>query len=179
MTIFFTSDTHFGHAKLMEHYKDRGKYGTLEAHDEALIKNWNRDISPKDTVYHIGDFSMGNDDVGINVLRRLNGHKYLVPGNHDKRILRNPDFRAGWKEVLPSLYELKVNKERIILCHFPIWEWNKAHRGSWHIHGHVHGMPTGIPGKILDAGIDGNGLRPYNWDTVKEFMDSRPLRTHH
>lgn len=177
--IHFTGDTHFNHARLMELYPARGVYTCVDDMTENLIAIWNRDIGPKDTVYHVGDFSMGDDAAGISVLRRLNGHKYLVPGNHDKRILRNPEFVAGWKEVLPALSEIKINKERIVLCHFPIWEWNKAHRGAWHIHGHVHGKPTGIPGKILDVGIDGNALRPYNWDTVKEFMDSRPLRTHH
>ena len=28
--------------------------------------------------------------------------------------------------------------EKIILCHYPIAEWNAYYRGAWHIYGHIH-----------------------------------------
>ena len=26
----------------------------------------------------------------------------------------------------------------IVLCHFPMAEWNGYYRGAWHIYGHIH-----------------------------------------
>jgi len=41
--IWFTSDTHFSHNKDFI-FKDRG-FGSIQDHDETLIKNWNEKIS--------------------------------------------------------------------------------------------------------------------------------------
>ena len=57
MTIFFTSDTHFGHAKIIE-YLNR-PFATAEEMDEQLAVRWNEIVGEKDTVYHLGDFTLG------------------------------------------------------------------------------------------------------------------------
>lgn len=181
MNTFFVSDTHFGHANLMKHYPGgRGKFLDVSELDEHMIENWNSRIRPKDRVYHIGDFGSFDIEHSIKVLRRLNGEKIFVPGNHDKKHLKDDRFRTQWSRVFPYSYgEVSVEGQSIVLCHFPIWEWMQIHRGWWHIHGHVHGKPTGIPGKILDVGVDGHNLEPWSWEQVKNHMDDRPTRFHH
>jgi len=180
MNTFFVSDTHFGHSNLMKHYPARNAFATVEELDEKMIDDWNRKIGKKDRVYHTGDFGSKNLEYCIRVASRLNGEKHLVPGNHDRQLCRDERFRKCWEQIYPYSYrEISVEGQQIVLCHFPIWEWMQIHRGWWHIHGHVHGKPTGIPGKILDVGVDGHDLQVWSFEEVKAHMDSRPVRHHH
>ena len=75
MTIWFTSDTHFSHAGIVEErFANRRPFASIEEHDEALIANWNGCIGQGDTVYHLGDFSLSRDERAIRrVFNALNG----------------------------------------------------------------------------------------------------------
>jgi calcineurin-like phosphoesterase family protein len=50
-----------------------------------LISNWNACVAPDDTVYHLGDFAMGDRAQIPALLEQLNGNLVLVPGNHDNK----------------------------------------------------------------------------------------------
>lgn len=54
-----------------------------EEMNEALISIWNSTIQPKDTIFHLGDFSFGNVEETMAILQRLNGKIHLIQGNHD------------------------------------------------------------------------------------------------
>ncbi|WEM34439.1 metallophosphatase [Xanthomonas phage X1] len=165
----------------MKHYPNgRNRFADVDELDEHMITEWNARIGRKDRVYHVGDFGGWDIEKSTKVLRRLNGQKFLVPGNHDKKHIKDEKFRSQWSMIYPYSYaEISCEGQPIVLCHFPIWEWMQIHRGWWHIHGHVHGKPTGIPGKILDVGVDGHNLLPWSWEEVVEHMANRPTRTHH
>lgn len=47
MNIFFTADTHFNHAKVIQFESTTRNFSTIEEHDETLIKNWNDRVRPK------------------------------------------------------------------------------------------------------------------------------------
>ncbi|MEY2701981.1 MAG: phage Bobb, partial [Bacteroidota bacterium] len=59
--IFFTSDTHFFHEKMIDYEKTSRSFSSVEEMDEILISNWNSKITDNDIVYHLGDFSFGNE----------------------------------------------------------------------------------------------------------------------
>jgi calcineurin-like phosphoesterase family protein len=79
---FFTSDTHFGHANIIK-FCDR-PFRDVDHMDEQLIGNWNSIVQPEDTVWHLGDVALGPRERWASRLGRLNGHIFLVPGNHDR-----------------------------------------------------------------------------------------------
>lgn len=81
MKFFTLSDTHFGHAKIID-YCNR-PFSSVEEMDEAMIKNWNETVSNNDTVLHLGDFGLGNKEYIASIVKRLNGKKILILGNHD------------------------------------------------------------------------------------------------
>lgn len=183
--IFFTADTHFGHAAVIEH--SRRPFADLAAMHEALAYAWNDRVKPGDTVYHLGDFALswGRNKSGAmidDLLARLNGHKWLICGNHDSdEVTKNP----RWLKVV-DYHELKIglggiHKQRIILSHYPMLAWNQNHRGSWMLHGHCHGKLPDPGGKIADVGVDVRQYRPWSLDEVAEFMADRPIvcRDHH
>lgn len=176
---WFTADTHFGHDNILNfQHNTRGQFKTIEEHDERIIQDWNRLVRPEDTVYHLGDVGIGSSNHSISVVRRLSGKKILVGGNHDKKLMRRPEFVKLFDEV-HNFLEVQVGEHWIHMFHYPIWEWGSIHYGSFHLHGHVHAKPTGIPGKILDVGIDNHPeFRLFSYDEVVRFMAKRPTRTH-
>ena len=51
--IYFTSDLHLGYQKVI---KNRNRsFDSVEEMNETLIANYNSRITPKDTVYLLGD----------------------------------------------------------------------------------------------------------------------------
>ena len=109
--IYFTSDTHFGHANIIK-YCDR-PFATVEEMNEALVKNWNSRVSPSDTVYHLGDFAMGGKD-NLNIRSRLQGKIVLIRGNHDRSCEQMAPY--GFSEIYDNL-KLEVDGVKLYLAH--------------------------------------------------------------
>jgi len=150
--IFFTSDTHFNHAKVLEH--SRRPFRDLDEMTEALIYNWNSVVSKSDVIYHLGDFGLTwgakHQDAIDSVLKKLNGTKILITGNHDrKEVTKN----KRWALVTPY-HEIKMpysqpQSRKIVLCHYALRTWNQCHRGAYMLHGHCLDMESEI---LTDAG---------------------------
>lgn len=165
---WFTSDTHFGHAKVLLY--DNRPFTSIEQHDEVLIEKWNYNVKPTHTVYHVGDVGWSNKVIDYEkLLSRLNGHKFLITGNHDQVAAK----AKGWSGVYPYK-EIKINKQHIVLFHYRMVVWNNSHYGSWALHGHSHGtLPVILTAKTLDVGTMLWNYRPINFDEVKAEMDKR------
>lgn len=152
MTIWFTSDTHFGHANIIWHsgrpFKDVGEM------DEQLIQNWNEVVGDRDTVIHLGDFAWRDAEV---YLKRLNGSVCLVMGNHDRAARKIRTSFEWFKEV----HTLRVGEQKIALSHYAHRTWNGMHRGVWHLYGHSHNsLPENIASLSFDVGVD--AIAAYN-----------------
>ena len=178
MAIWFTSDTHFNHANIVEYSKR--PFESLDEMTGAIIHRWNAEVKPGDTVYHLGDFALSwgkkHAELIDGILSRLNGQKWLIVGNHDRdEVTRNP----RWNKVT-HYHEIKVDlggvhRQRFVLCHYPLRSWNQMHRGAWMLHGHSHGNLTDIGGKTMDVGVDCHEYRPISVDEVAEFMRGREV----
>jgi len=175
--IWFTSDTHFCHDKIIE-YCNR-PFASVEEMNEALINNWNDRVSVGDIVYHTGDFLLGNNSNKIpEIVKRLKGQIHLILGNHDQKRTKH---LVGFADI-KSYKEVKYDNQRIILCHFPFKVWNKSHHGSWNLHGHSHGSLTrDYSIKQLDVGVDCWNYRPLSYEDVKLEMEKHgsKLVDHH
>ena len=76
MTVFFTSDTHFGHAGARGLY--RRPFALVAELDTAMLDRWNTTVGPEDEIWHLGDFAFGVPEAAMAVLLgRLHGHKHL------------------------------------------------------------------------------------------------------
>jgi calcineurin-like phosphoesterase family protein len=166
MTVFFTSDTHFGHKNIIK-YCNR-PFQTAYEMDEAMIANWNSVVKPTDTIYHLGDFGFTHADKIVNVLKRLNGKKIFIMGNHDKQ-MRDPSIRPFFEEMT-NYKEIYVrNKQKVVLSHYPFASWNGSFHGSFHLHGHCHNTYFGA-GRIMDAGVDAHNFTPISYDEVEKRL---------
>jgi len=160
MTIFFTSDTHFGDPRILR--IDRRPFADLPSHDAALVEAWNAVVGPDDTVWHLGDFALGPPPERIAaLLGALNGRKHLIVGNNDgPATLSAP----GWTSVA-HYAETEVEGRRLVLCHYAFRTWNGLGRGAINLHGHSHGRLKPIP-RQYDVGVDAQGLAPVTLDQI-------------
>lgn len=173
---WFTSDTHFGHANIIK-YSSR-PFTNVDAMNEALIRNWNACVKPDDDVWHLGDFAFMKLTQVENVLRRLNGSKNVVLGNHDSVVENNQEklLSSGLLSSVQNYKEITVNGRFIVLFHYGQRVWNRSHRGSIMLYGHSHGS---LPphGRSVDVGVDCKELtdeyRPVSIDEIVAYMDKR------
>jgi len=170
--IYFTADTHFGHKNIIKHCNRPFK--SINEMDEILIENWNKKVKGNSLVYHLGDFAWV---LSFNYLKRLNGRIFLILGNHDNSSLK---IEWGWRKGefkhfvgIRALREVKILKNKIVLCHYAMRTWNKSHHNSWHLFGHSHGTLSPI-GKSWDVGVDNNNFTPLHYDEIAEIMEKRP-----
>jgi len=147
-SVFLVSDTHFGHTGVCRFVRNDGvtklrPWDTAEEMDEFMVKAWNERVRPTDKVYHLGDVVINRKALGI--MRRLNGDKVLIRGNHD--IFRDDDYREHFREL--RAYHVMNG---MILSHIPIHSESLGRFGV-NIHGHLHAnrvMLPGFNGKITD-----------------------------
>jgi calcineurin-like phosphoesterase family protein len=175
MKTWITSDIHFSHTNILKFCPQSRPFYDVEEMDATIIKNWNELVSPLDTVYILGDVAFANADKAARLVNRLNGSKILIKGNHDTKLLREPVFRECFTEIHDYL-EIGYKSNRLVMFHFPIWEWDRMHHGAIHFHGHCHGRKTGIPGRILDVAMDSNECLPITMDEAVARAMRFPVR---
>jgi calcineurin-like phosphoesterase family protein len=178
--VFFVSDTHFDHARVIEYSKR--PFADVDEMNEAIIDNWNRVVRPGDRVYHLGDFSFARrPEDSIAFAKRLTGQKYLVFGNHDKRLRDHQEFLRQWVWT-KDLAQIEIDGQKIILCHYAMITWNQSHRGSFQLHGHSHGsLPEDKHALRVDVGVDCWNYEPVSFEQVKAKMatkDYQPIDHH-
>jgi calcineurin-like phosphoesterase family protein len=132
--LFVISDTHFGHTNVLTFRMGDGSllrpdFKDANHMDEVMIERWNSVVRPQDHAYHLGDVSMARRL--LPVVRRLNGHKRLVFGNHDIY-----DYKEYAEAGFEKMMGMRV-MDGLIFTHVPIHP-NQLHRFRANIHGHTH-----------------------------------------
>ena len=131
--IFFVSDTHFYHSNIIG-YCDR-PFISVDQMNIAMIRNWNSVVKKKDTVFHLGDFLIGNKKQTSAIREALNGTIKLIRGNHDDH--SNQWYRdCGFDEVYD--YPIVFN-EFLILSHNPMPFVPSPTMVN--LYGHIHNSP--------------------------------------
>ena len=184
MSVWFTSDTHYGHVNICRGVSNWTSgfrdFDTLEEMNDKLVDNINLHVRENDTLYHIGDWSMGgfaNARIFRDRIHCKNIH--LVLGNHDHEIKKNRD---NIQEVFSSVQQIKFGKiagQIMVLCHFPMLIWDGHHNGAWHLHGHSHNnlsAPEYYIRKVKDVGVDAHPeFRPFHIDELQSIMQDRRI----
>ena len=139
----YIADPHFFHNRLCAEMDRRGFSGYEEMND-YMIRQWNAKVTQKDEVYILGDFSIAKAKATEGILKKLNGKKYLITGNHDK-FLADKQFDTSLFRWIKPYEEIRDNGRRVILSHYPVFcypgQYRKGEDGSpltYMLYGHVH-----------------------------------------
>lgn len=194
MTIFLTSDPHFGHRKVAE---IRG-FDSTEEHDRAVLRSYYQAVGGRDDLWILGDLSAGGraqEDRALgllDIIRKEKGTRlHLITGNHDSA---SPVHRDGWRrqrsflEVFDSVqaYARRRGPGRIpvFLSHFPYAaQGDGPHRegarylehrlpdmGHWLVHGHTHQSEQVSGPRSIHVGFDA-WRRPVAWSEIEQIIE--------
>jgi calcineurin-like phosphoesterase family protein len=192
MSIFWTSDQHYYHRNIIS-YTNR-PFSSVEEMNEELIRLHNSVVSPKDTVYHLGDFSL-NKTAPKEILHRLNGEHHLIMGNHDAchpvhakgeklQKYRKVYWEAGFKS-LEMEGNIEIGGVNCLMNHFPYYDPNPdfdqrypklrpEDKGSILLHGHVHTTwKTKLSPKgslMINVGVDQWKMSPVSLGEIENLI---------
>jgi calcineurin-like phosphoesterase family protein len=163
MAVWFTADTHFGHAGALSLY--RRPFGSVAAMNAEMVARWNEAVGPNDDIWHLGDFALRTPVAAVSdLLSSLNGRKHLVTGNNDPiEIAALP----GWSSV-QAYAEITADGQRVVLCHYAFRTWNGMAKGVLNLHGHSHGRLKPLP-RQTDVGVDAWDFRPIQVRQMRGF----------
>jgi calcineurin-like phosphoesterase family protein len=166
--------------------------------NEMLIQNWNETVTPEDTVYIVGDLCMGQLDTTLPLVTRLNGNKFLIPGNHDRCWTghhQSQEKFERWQKRYEDVGLCILGSEEVIdigehyvatmmvrLCHFPYsgdhtdkeryTEFRPEDDGLPLLCGHIHNL-WATSGRQFNVGVDVNDYRPVHVETIREWIANR------
>lgn len=157
---FLIADTHFGHAGVTKFLRDDGKklrpWSTPDEMDHDMTELWNAAVTKKDLVYILGDVVINRRCLPI--LRKLNGEKVLIKGNHD--MFRIQEYTKYFKDVRAC-----STMAGYILTHIPIHPCSVGRYGV-NIHGHLH------DGRVK---LEGGGVDKRYMCVSAEHINFRPI----
>lgn len=155
---FVISDTHWNHDNILTFLRRSGKkvrpeFSSVSEMNETIAYRWNSVVSPGDTVYHCGDVAFRKD---LSILKRLNGRKILILGNHD-----NCDM-LEYAEYFEEIYSiLKLPKIGIIMTHAPM-HIDCIKKKYMNVHGHIHEDIVSTNARILEVDFHQQHLKYFN-----------------
>jgi len=163
---FLISDTHFGHSNILTFKRDDGtplrNFPDIYHHDEHLIQQWNKIVSPLDKVYHLGDVGFKSfSRLGL-TLERLNGTKVLIKGNHDG--FKLSQYAQYFKDIRGS-HQL----DKFILTHIPIHPQSLS-RWKANIHGHLHANVVNDP-RYINVAVEQINYAPIDFEEIRSKYD--------
>jgi len=195
---FFSADPHFGHRRICEL---AGRPFTDVTHmNEILVANWNSSVGPEDSAWILGDIALGPIMESLEYIRRLNGTKYMVWGNHD-RCFPGSKKSAGltpeeWRDVYLDAGFVSVGKREsmlllmprtmVNLSHFPYtgdhfdkdrWEEHRLNDyGTTLLHGHTHSKKKISRSKRgtlqINVGVDAWDFRPVSEAEILAIIEA-------
>ena len=170
--IWFTSDLHFNHDKDFI-WGPRGFKNIYEMND-AIIKNWNNTVDIEDDVYVLGDLMLGDNELGIKMIKQLKGKIHIILGNHD-----TTSRKALYEEcynVVDIKYAdvIKFNGYTFYLSHYPSITSNHddekpLNRKVISLCGHIHTSDKWHDwnnGLIYHVEMDAHGCQVVNIEQI-------------
>ncbi len=160
MSIYFSSDHHFGHAAARSFY--RRPFSSVDEMDREMIERWNDVVALSGEVWHLGDFAVRQSPERVaSLLNVLHGRKHLVMGNNDDGAVTGC---PGWASV-QTYAEITVDGTRLVLCHYPFRTWRDMAKGAVNLHGHSHGRLKPLRNQF-DVGVDVRDFRPVRLEQI-------------
>lgn len=171
--IWFSSDLHCYHTNIIK-YCNRPFDNAIQM-TEQLIENHNKLVKQNDLVYWLGDIIWSfNKTQIIDLIKKFNGKKILILGNHDSKTLIKLNTSFELFTRIEQVLETTIYSQKVFMSHYPHISWPGSYHGSWMLHGHTHGNLLDDPKVLrLDVGVDTHNFEPISFEKVDEIMRNK------
>ncbi len=163
--IYFCSDMHYGHENVIS-FGNR-PFSSVEEMDKSILQELKTKLTPDDILFTLGDdfWKMKANSIYWILDNVIPTNKiYKIVGNHDKYgyYIRGGALEKKFKAI-GDIMDIGIKKENqlyhVVLCHYPIYDFNMMYHGGIHLFGHVHGSlddeMSKNPRLMVDVGYDG------------------------
>lgn len=173
--IFFISDTHFFHDNILK-FKDKDGdrirgFECIEDMHETIVNNWNACVRPQDKIYHLGDVTFKYNQDFEKLMKRLNGHKRLILGNHDK--IKGTCLMRYFEKV--EVWRMFPEHD-FVATHVPIHLGpledgkQEIRKYNFNVHGHTHQNHL-HDGRYINICVENTAYCPVHIDEIKFMID--------
>jgi calcineurin-like phosphoesterase family protein len=193
----FTSDPHYGHANVIR-YSNR-PFASVDEMNEFLITRYNEIVGPHDNCLWVGDCFLCPMKEAEAIMSRLNGRKFLIRGNHDRKAAR---MAALGFDMVTDKMTLNIAGQTVRASHFPYpgtptlelnvepeekasdnkeleaekrkkKHWERA-RGEFLLHGHTHSRNVFNAGdrRQIHVGVDAWEYHPARIEEIQKIITS-------
>jgi calcineurin-like phosphoesterase family protein len=173
---FIYSDPHYAHFNIIK-YCDR-PFKDAEHMREEFIRNYNLKVKSCNAVLWLGDCFFKKQEAD-DVLKRLNGAKWLLRGNHDKGITDLQFLKAGFEAVFSQHFVSYLAEIPVRFSHYPYAGYSEDKRYPDRrppkekdiilIHGHTHEKCKITPKSTIHVGVDAWDYAPASFDEVYDL----------
>ena len=166
MKFWYSSDSHFHHRRIIE-YCSR-PFSSVGEMNQVMIERWNEVVKPDDIVYHCGDFCFGSLCAVHETVSQLNGHIFLVRGNHDRHWKRVESI--GFAGVYDSLI-VEDNGLFLGMNHRPRFDFD-GKPCDIYLYGHVHNneVPDAPPNSV-NVCVEMTDYRPVDLEWIRSRVN--------
>lgn len=155
--------------------------------NEGIVNRINNKVKRGDTLWILGDLGWDflehykwfvrtlRDDIQCRNIR-------FLWGNHDCKTRGDYGLLPIVKSILEDarvedwgpLRTVKINHQKLVLCHYPMGAWDKSHYDSIQLFGHNHSNynSKALPNQV-DVGVDNWDYNPVSLDEIMEHINER------
>src|SRR6266702_7111141 len=150
MHDWIISDTHFFHTNMIKYQNRPGHHTWL------MCDNWWKMVREDQTVLHLGDVLMSNEENWPKIQKLPGIVSVLSTGNHDEE-KKKQWMQATWGwEFIPE-FTIQYREWDILFSHRPEIILEK----TINVHGHIHGYPD--PDKYhINVSVERMNYQPVN-----------------
>jgi len=183
--IYIIGDHHFYHKNIINY--TRSSFIDVYEMNKYIIKMHNEIVGSDEIVIFLGDFCFKNSLI-VDVLKQMNGHKYLIMGNHDSECLLKNYKSMGLEGVFYGPIKLKddyLSHEPLIegqnqddYFNMVLNEFKKCYKGI-NYHGHIHYVDKSLSNNYRNMACEVIDYKPFmvsktckvdNQENEKDFL---------
>ena len=163
--LFVSADFHLGDTRFQ--LMDR-PFASQQEMVDHLVNNHNKLVQPNDLVYMLGDVCYIKTPEFLPQIKRFNGRKILIRGNHDRDI-SDKDFLDYFEEVIPEGegLEIDINGLPCYMTHYPTC----GVKDRFNLVGHIHAAWR-YQLNMLNVGIDVHHFSPIPFESINFFYNA-------
>lgn len=167
--IWLISDTHFSHENTWAKFKrpdgtPMRHFTSTKEMDEYMIERWNSVVRDHDHVYHLGDVAMARP--ALQLVKRLNGKKRLVLGNHDNFAI------SSYAEVGFQKFFSSRQIGGLLLTHVPVHP-DSIGKSLGNVHGHIHTNAGNYGHRYLNVSVEVIAYTPITLEEARLALEAQ------